>query len=95
MINSRPEHVPLPLGLLQFSNMGTPEVNSNLYCRIVGKFIFLTTTQLDLAFVMSMVSRSIAKREQSYLDAGKHILQQLLTLDYIILPLRILWYKDL
>lgn len=45
MQNSKPEHVPLTPGILLLTDMNSPLVDPNEYCRIVGKLIFLTTTR--------------------------------------------------
>ena len=83
MQNSRYEYVPLPPGLILFSDMGSPPVNTQGYCRMVGKFIFLTTTRPDIAYAVSVVSCFMAKPQQTHLEAVKRILRDVkFTLHY-------------
>jgi hypothetical protein len=60
MLESRGEHTPLPASTVLFSDMHSPLVNSHLYCRMVGKLIFLTTTRPDLAYAVSSLSMYMA-----------------------------------
>jgi hypothetical protein len=83
MLESRGEHTPLPAGTVLFSDMHSPLVNSHLYCRMVGKLIFFTTTRPDLAYAMSSVSRYMAQPQSAHMDAVKHILRYVKqTIDY-------------
>ena len=74
MLDCRPEHVPLPAGLHLFTDMNSPSINSTLYCQLVGKLIFLTTTRPDLAFSVGLVSRFMTQPQQAHLDVVYHIL---------------------
>jgi hypothetical protein len=69
MQNSKPEHVPLPPGILLLTDMNSPLVDPNEYCRIVGKLIFLTTTRPDMAYSISTVSRYMSCPQQPHMDA--------------------------
>jgi hypothetical protein len=74
MLHSKPEHVPLPPSTQLLSDMNSPLVDPNLYCRIVGKLIFLMTSWPDLAFVVSTVSHYMSCLQQPHLDVLWHIL---------------------
>ena len=75
MLDCRPEHVPLPAGLHLFTDMNSPPINSTIYCQLVGKLIFLTTTRPDLAFLVGLVSRFMTQPQQAHLDVVYYILR--------------------
>ena len=86
MLQAKPEYVPLPPGLRLLSDMDSPPTNLHLYCKLVGKLIFLTTTRPDLSYVVSTVSRYMATPQHAHLEAVKHILRYLRhTSDYGLL----------
>jgi hypothetical protein len=83
MLESRREHTPLPASTVLLSDMHSPLVNSQLYCHMVDKLIFLTTTRHDLAYAMNSVSRYMAQPQSTHMDAVKHILRYVKqTIDY-------------
>ena len=86
MLQSKPEHVPLPLGLRLLTDMDSPPTNLHHYCKLVGKLIFLTTTRPNLSYVVSTVSKYKAAPQHAHLEAVKHILRYLKhTSDYGLL----------
>jgi hypothetical protein len=83
MLECRGEYTPLPAGIVLLTDMHSKPVNPHLYCRIVGKLIFLTTTRPDLAYVVSSVSRFMTQPQEPHMDAVKHILRYVKhTIDY-------------
>jgi hypothetical protein len=86
MLQSKPEHVPLPPGLQLMSDMNSEPADLHHYCKLVGKLIFLTTTRPDLSYAVSTVSRYMSAPQQAHLEVVKHILRYLKkTCDYGIL----------
>jgi hypothetical protein len=86
MLQSKPEHVPLPPGLQLMSDMNSEPADLHHYCKLVGKLIFLTTTRPDLSYVVSIISRYMFAPQQAHLEVVKHILRYLKkTCDYGIL----------
>jgi hypothetical protein len=61
MDNYKPERVPLSLGLQLVLDMNSLATDSHNYCKIVEKLMFLTITQLDLAYAVSLVSMYMAQ----------------------------------
>jgi hypothetical protein len=55
--------------------MSTEYVDSTYYSQIVGKLIFLTIIQPDLAYAVSTMSRYMFQPQVSHLKAVKHILR--------------------
>jgi transposase InsO family protein len=74
MLQSKPEHVPLPPGLQLMSDMNSELADLHHYCKLVGKLIFLTTTRPDLSYAVSIVSRYMSAPQQAHLEVVKHIL---------------------
>ena len=59
------------------------KVDVTLYKQIVGSLMYLTATRLDLMFVVSLISRFIARPAQQHFAAAKRILRYLKgTVDY-------------
>jgi histone deacetylase 1/2 len=75
MTDCKTASTPLPQGLVLVSDMHSPYIDSNLYCQLVGKLIFLTITRPDIAYAVSRVSSYMSKPQISHLDAAKHILR--------------------
>jgi hypothetical protein len=69
MLRSKPKHVLLSPCTQLLSDMNSPLVDPNLYCRIVGKLILLRTTYPDLAYTISTISRYMSSPQQAHLDA--------------------------
>jgi hypothetical protein len=51
------------------------KVESTFYKQVVGSLMYLTTTRLDVMFVMSLISRYMANPTELYLQAAKRILR--------------------
>jgi hypothetical protein len=86
MLESRGEYTPLPAGTILLTNMDSPLVDPHLYCHIVGKLIFLTTTRPDLAYTVSSVSRYMSQPQETHMAEVKHILRYIKhTIDYSLL----------
>ena len=75
MTDCKPEHIPLPAGLVLLTDMDAPAVDTTGYCQLVGKLIFLTTTRPDLAFAVGLVSRFMSAPQTPHLAAVLHILR--------------------
>jgi len=75
MADCKPEHIPLPVGLVLLTDMDAPAVDTTGYCQLVGKLIFLTTTRPDLAFAVGLVSRFMSAPQTPHLAAVLHILR--------------------
>ena len=62
---------------------GSKEVNGTMYRQMVGSLNYLTTTRLDIAYPMSVLSQFMAKPQEIHWNAAKVILRYLKgTLDY-------------
>lgn len=79
MQNCRREFTPLPRGLVLNAETGTPPVDPTLYCRAVGKLIFLTHTRPDISHAIGIVSRFMQHPQQAHWDVVSHILRYIST----------------
>lgn len=66
---------PLPEGLELSAETGTPDIDVTTYCKLVGKFIYLTNTRPDLSFSVGLVSRFMSQPQQAHFDAAMHIVR--------------------
>ena len=66
--------VPMEPGLLLKKDTGSPKVNPELYCSMVGSLIYLTNTRPDISYAVSCVSRYMSNPEETHLQAAKQIL---------------------
>lgn len=62
------------LGKLSLLILLIPPVNSVLYCRMVGKLIYLTNTRPDISYVVGLVSGFMQEPREDHLQVTKHIL---------------------
>lgn len=69
------EFTSLALGIILNADTCTPAVDPTLYCRAVGKLIFLTHTQPDISHAVGLVSRFMQHPQQAHWDAVSHILR--------------------
>lgn len=77
--------VPLQQNTKLQNNDGSKEVDPTLYIQLVGSLIYLTTTRLDLAFVVSVLSQFMSKPLENHWVAAKDVVRYLQgTLDYDI-----------
>ena len=59
------------------SDDGTKEVNGTLYRQLVGSLNYLTTTRLDIAYAVNILSQFMAKPHESHWIAAKRVLRYL------------------
>lgn len=69
--------VPLHQNIKLHNKEGSKEADATLYRPLVGSLIYLTTTRLDLAYVVSVLSQYISKPHESHLNAVKCVLRYL------------------
>ena len=68
---------PLQQGLKLCSDDGSKEVDATLYRQLVGSLIYLTTTRLDLAYSVSVLSQFMSKPLESHWVATKSVFRYL------------------
>lgn len=67
---------------------GGERIDETLYKQVIGSLMYITTTRPDLQFVVSLMSRFMAKPTELHLQAAKRVLRYLKgTMDFGI------WYK--
>jgi len=77
MKDCKPASTPLSKGQILVTNMNSLYIDSQYYCRLVGKLIFFTVTLLDIAYTVNRLSNYMANPQQAYLDVAKHVLKYL------------------
>jgi hypothetical protein len=55
------------------ADMGEKHVDIHLYQKMVGKLIYFTNTQLDISYVVGVVSRYMATPQKPHMEALKKI----------------------
>eukprot|EP00253_Pinus_taeda_P010841 PITA_10841 len=86
MDQRRSAATPLQQNLKLSSDDGTKEVDAAMYRQLVGSLIYLTTTRLDLAYSISVLSQFMSKLLESHWVAAKSVLRYLCgTVNYGIL----------
>jgi hypothetical protein len=75
MANCNPCQTPMQANLKLQKETNTSLVNPNPYRRIVEKFIFLTNTRLDIAFVVNLVSWYMHQPQEAHFKAVKTIIR--------------------
>lgn len=73
MVDCLPATTPLPTGTNLSTDSSYPPVDPGLYCRMVGKLIYLTNTLPNLSFAIGLVSRFMQDPREDHLQATKHI----------------------
>ncbi len=73
----RLSQTPMTKGLHLTTNMKTKEVDAVEYHRMVGKLIYLINSRPNINFVVGVMSRFMAKPQQSHLKVVKHIFRYL------------------
>lgn len=76
----RHEFTPLPLGLVLDAETSTVVVDTTMYCRAVGKLIFLTHTQPDISHGVGIVSRFMQHLQQAHWGVVSHLLRYISTI---------------
>lgn len=75
----KPVYTPLPEGLTLSAETSTPEFDSTIYSKLVGKLIYLTNTRPDICFSVGIVSRFMANPQQLHWDCALHIVRYINT----------------
>ena len=65
---------PLEQNSKLYKEDGTKEANGTLYCQLVGSMNYLTTTRLDIAYSVSILSQFMAKTSGNHWNAVKKVL---------------------
>ncbi len=73
MQDYKSSQTPMTKGLHLIADMKTKEVDAIEYRRMVGKLIYLTNSRPNISFVVEVVSRFMAKPQESHLKVVKHI----------------------
>ncbi len=68
-----PSKTPIAKGIKLSRDMGEIKVNSIMYKKMVGKFIYLTNTRPDILFDVGIVNHYMSKPQVSHLNVVKHI----------------------
>jgi len=75
--------VPLQQNTKLHNNHDSKEVDETLYIQLVGSLIYLTTTRLDLAFAVNILSQYRSKPLENHWVAVKDVLRYIQgTLDF-------------
>ena len=53
------------------------KINATMYKQLIGSLMYLTTTRLDLMYVVSLMSRFMASPTELHLQATKRVLRYL------------------
>ncbi|XP_070662188.1 secreted RxLR effector protein 161-like [Malus domestica] len=75
MGNCNPVHNPIVPGTKLTKDLIGEKVDSTYYKQIVGSLMYLTTTQPDTMFVVSLISRFIEGPTEMHLAAAKRVLR--------------------
>ena len=75
MLSCKPATTPLEVGLKLYGHDDSNSVDVTSYRQLVGSLIYLTTTQPDISFAVSMVSRFMAKPKELHWKTTKRILR--------------------
>ena len=83
MDKCKPTETRIGLGTKLTKNDDGPAINSTLYKRMVGSFIYLIETRLDLMYVVNLISIFMESPKKSHWNVGKRILRYVVgTLGY-------------
>jgi hypothetical protein len=86
MDDANPTSIPLPKGLKLGHELDVELFNASVYCRLVGKLIYLFNSQPDLLFVVGVLSMYMYDPKEQHWWVAKHILRYLKgTIDFGIL----------
>ncbi|XP_068465677.1 uncharacterized mitochondrial protein AtMg00810-like [Phaseolus vulgaris] len=68
---------PLPSSCYMYANVGGKRVDQTKYRGLIGSLLYLTTSRLDIMFVVCLCARYQANPKESHLKAAKRILKYL------------------
>jgi hypothetical protein len=74
MIDYKSTPTPFLLGVRLEDGRDTPLVENTLYIQLVGRFLYLTHSRLDLSYAVGAVSRFMQESHDLYWKASKCIL---------------------
>ena len=77
MENNNSIHNPIVQGCTLYKDENGVQIDESLFEQMVGCLMYLTATRLDLMFVVSLISRYMAKPTEFHLMVAKRILQYL------------------
>jgi hypothetical protein len=66
---------PLEQNAKLYNDDGTKETNDTIYHQLVGSLNYLTTTRLDIAYSVNILSQFMAKPFESHWKVAKKVLQ--------------------
>lgn len=75
MQDCKPASTPMEKGLKLSANSDSPVVDESLFRQLVGSLIYLTTTRLDLSYVVSYISRFMTVCKADHWVAMKRVLR--------------------
>jgi len=76
-MNCKAVSTPLEQNIKLRSDHGTKEVNGTLHPQLVGSLNYLTTTRLEIAYAVSILSQFMAKPHESHWITAKRVLRYL------------------
>ena len=83
MINCSPISTPMTMGTKLGKEDNEKEFDSTQFRKLVGSLIYLTTTRLDIMYVVSVISRFMDSPKNSHWQVGKRILRYIVgTINY-------------
>lgn len=71
----KPASTPLPEGLKVDDEVNSEPTNAEEYRRIVGKYLYLTNTRTNLAYLVGVINRYMGTPKETHLSMAKHILR--------------------
>ena len=77
MNTCKPISTPLEQNVKLGNNDDSKEVDGTLYRQLVGSLNYLTTTRLDIAYLVSILSQFMAKPHENHGKATKRVLRYL------------------
>jgi hypothetical protein len=75
--NCNSSRTSLPVGIRLQKDTQTPLVDKTLYQRMIGKLVFLTHTQNDIAYAVNLVSHYMTALQEAHLKAVKCVIRYL------------------
>jgi hypothetical protein len=75
MDDCKPTASPFQSGVKLTATCTSLEVDSTLYCQLVGSLLYLTHTRPDLSFFVGLIAQYMQTRHESHSKAAKRILR--------------------